>query len=643
MARARGETAVEEWLQRAQASIPESQNRDSDRYSPNSDSPNGRIAPSHGGPLESLERVSAHGGVDTVAADVSRRREPSDATGYEPPTEDNGGFDLSSWQEEAESEAPADDESCADDTAALQAAVTRHRPIDSDEEWDDVEIDLPKLEYGGRRRSVLATKTSRAVRVLVLEALRNGRVDDRRVRSVAAEDGESEARKPTELEANLRLMLNDLGVAIGDEWADSVTEVTDEDEDQFGDVATEAIDFLTALQSSDVDPLAPYFRSLPADRLTREEETALALAIENAKRQLLAAISESPAAVSRVLSDAHGVLDGDIPAQTLFASVQRDTDEAAARGAPAPEWETRPASTTATLHTRLRAIVDLCKSREVDRAALAAHLFDAGLSEDYREELQGIVESDRECDATTRIKAGLAKMSTAKQRFMHANLRLVIWVAQKHGGLLLGDKIQAGNIGLMRAVDRFDPRRGTKFSTYAVWWIRQAITRAIADTARVIRLPVHVTESLRKVERVREQTSLEGVDEYDMDRLAALTELSPHRVRNILAVPQDPLSMNDPRVVREVFAIADEQTPCPEEMATAAQLRARLSEQLSQLTPRESTVLRRRFGVGGSEHTLEEVGKEFGLTRERIRQIEAKALRKLRHPSRSQQLQDFLR
>ena len=439
-------------------------------------------------------------------------------------------------------------------------------------------------------------------------------------------------------------MLGDVGATIGDEWPDPVFEITDEDEDQFGDLATEAIDFLTALQSSDADPLAPYFRSLPADRLTREDETALALAIESGKRQVLTVIAESPVAVSRVLSDAQSVLDGIIPAQTLFANTQRDSDEAAGGDEPEPDNETRRGSIDATLLARLRTAIELGKSYEVDRAALADQLFDAGVSEDYREELQRIAESDKKCEqATARINAGLTKVNAAKQRFVHANLRLVIWVAQKHGGLPLSDKVQAGNIGLMRAVDRFDPRRGTKFSTYAVWWIRQAITRATADTSRVIRLPVHVTEGLRKVERAREQASFEGIDEHGLELLAAVTEMSPQRVRNILAVPGDPLSMDDPRVVREILATDDEHTPSPEELATAAELRLRLSEQLAQLTPRESAVLRRRFGFGCSEHTLEQVGNEFGLSRERIRQIEAKALRKLRHPPRSQHLQDFLR
>ena len=223
------------------------------------------------------------------------------------------------------------------------------------------------------------------------------------------------------------------------------------------------------------------------------------------------------------------------------------------------------------------------------------------------------------------------------------NLKLVIWVARKHGGLPLADRIQTGNMGLMRAVDRFDYRRGAKFSTYAVWWIRQQVTRAIADTARIIRLPVHVTESLRKVEKARALLYARDGRDTDVDRIALLADLPPDRVRKMLVVPEDPLPIDDPEIVEEVRPIADEGTPSPEEMAIFAQMQMRLREQLGRLATREATVIRRRFGIDCDEHTLEEVGRELGVTRERIRQIEAKTLRTLRQRVRAEPLRDFLR
>ena len=239
-------------------------------------------------------------------------------------------FDLSGWQEEIETEPPPDDLSCADEAATLQEAVSRHNPIDTDESWDDVEIDLPELEHLGRHRSRLDTKTRTAVRVLVLEALRTGRVDDNRIRSVLAEDDELEDTKRTEIEANLRLVLEDAGVVIGDEpfTTDTAAEITAEDEDRFGDVATEAIEFLSRLLSSDVDPLAPYLRSLPAELLTRDDETALGMAIEAGMREVLTAIAESPVVASRLLSDARSVMEGNTSARELFdtTSAREDGD-----------------------------------------------------------------------------------------------------------------------------------------------------------------------------------------------------------------------------------------------------------------------------------------------------------------------------
>ena len=653
VARSRGETAVAELLH--SVGIPTAEYRDD-----NNDINRNRADE---GPLNGrfLGRMAATFGTteETAAGAVGNAGKQSHADGRvsggervaEPPAHYNDVFDLSAWQEEIETEAPPDDLSCADEAATLQDAVSRHSPIDTDENWDDVEIDLPQLEQLGRRRSRLRTETRTAVRVLVVEALRNGRVDDDRIRSALAQDDELEDTKRTEIEANLRLVLGDAGVVIGDEpfTTDTAVEITDEDEDRFGDVATEAVDFLGRLQSSDADPLAPYLRSLPTDRLTRDDETALGMAIEEGMREVLATIAGSPVVASRLLSDARSVMEGNAPARALFdtASAQEDSDETPSDDTTDDQENDREpgaAPIPDTLSRYLQAIIELCQRRQVDRAALAARLFDVGLSAEYREVLQRMAEQDSACEnAAIRIRAGLAKANRAKRRFVEANLKLVIWVAKKHGGLPLADRIQAGNIGLMHAVDRFDYRRGAKFSTYAVWWIRQRITRTVADTARIIRLPVHVTDSLRKVERARVLEYARDGRDSDVDRIAALTDLPPDRVRKMLAVPEDPLPMDDPGIMEEVSNIADEGTPSPEKMETDVQMQNLLREQVGRLTPREATILRRRFGIDCDEHTLEEVGKEFGVTRERIRQIEAKALRKLRYPGRTGHLREFLR
>jgi RNA polymerase primary sigma factor len=331
--------------------------------------------------------------------------------------------------------------------------------------------------------------------------------------------------------------------------------------------------------------------------------------------------------------------------EPAVTAIVEDDPKARPRRPPRPPTTDRgEGGTSDTVRMYLKEIGRVSLLTAEDERDLAMRI-EAGVQAEERRAGNGhLAEIDR------RILAGAVRDGDeARAELIQANLRLVVSIAKRYvgRGMLFLDLIQEGNLGLMRAVEKFDYTKGFKFSTYATWWIRQAITRAIADQARTIRIPVHMVESIHKVHRVQRQMVQDLEREPTVEELADKVDMTPARVREIMRISQDPLSLDSPVGEEDDSNLADfiedQQAEAPEGKAAQMMLTNAVIEALDELNDREKAVVRLRFGLDdGQARTLEEVGKEFGVTRERIRQIESKTLAKLRHPHRSQKLRDYL-
>lgn len=583
--------------------------------------------------------------------------------------EEDGSLDLSGWQPEVDPPPPLQDPLVLPDVRSTQRELGEHVPIDLDEDWSDVEIALPDLVAKRRRRrdNEEEARWLGDASALVLIALRDGEVPESFIGSITPAMGvDGDYEGVVDYDAMLRTTLGDLGVRVENDEDARITfdGPDDEDEERYGFEVSEATQFLRTCLGRREEPLIHYLNALSNIKLlSKEDEQAIGRAMEEGMSTALTAIVASSIARDVIL-EALGQVErreinwsrviADDPAY-IQTGASPDDDRSEMPEEYGPDEVVDDVSLPAPLANRLASVRDgyaaLRASEPQHVAVLTQELGNRiqalGLREDFIEHLRKVLEGE-EVDETIRERLfiGLEKTRKARHRLFHCNQKLVFWIARKYRnrGLALMDLVQEGSLGLMKATAKFDYSRGYKFSTYALWWIRQSITRAIADQSRLIRVPVHMLELVNKVRRAKQEYEIRQGREPTPPELAANLAITEAKAAKALVLLDEIASMDELDVSGDGLAdLLVDPAPLPEECILQKYRDTLVARELAGISNRERLVICRRFGIGGErEHTLEEVGQLYGVTRERIRQIEAGALRKLRHPSRSKRLQWLL-
>ena len=582
---------------------------------------------------------------------------------------DEDELDLSGWRPEVEQPPPLQDPSVLSGATSTQRDLREHVPIDLDEDWSDVEITLPEIIARRRRRqdNEEEARWLNDAAALLLIGLRDGEVPESLIGNITPALGaEGDDEGVVDYDAMLRMTLGDLGAMVGDDETSRIIfdGPDEESEDQYGIELSEAMQFLRTCLEKKEEPLPQYLNALSRIKvLSREDEQLIGRAMEAGVSIALGAIGSSVVAMSIILEAIDRIERREIEWRSVITDDPAYTDALESHADEADDLpdetsEEEPAEDTelpVVLATRLAAVrqryADLRAAAPEQAKAQAQELGRCiqtlGLREEFLENLRRVVEN-KEADQTVKesLSAGLEMTRKARQKLFHSNQKLVFWIARKYQkrGLRLMDLVQEGSLGMMKAVEKFDYSRGNKFSTYATWWIRQAITRAIADQSRLIRVPVHVVEFINKARRARREHELRVGRELTAQELGEKLEISEAKAARILALLHEVKSIDEVDASEYMFSdLMVDPAPPPEEGILQKQREILISQELASMPSRERNIICLRFGIGcESEHTLEEIGQRYGVTRERIRQIESKALSRLSHPLRLKKLRYLL-
>lgn len=570
--------------------------------------------------------------------------------------DDGEEFDLTGWEAEEAATPPEVDQVILGSTSAIQVAISLHEPIDSSIGWDDIEAYLPEQALPLARAD--DTEGRARLRRLLLRAIREGSVPSLDVHALSINDDRSDS---PEAEALLTMVVNDLGAEVDErfEYSDAfenfevyVDPDESSDEEALLDDALATIDIAASART---EPLRIYQREFQRLRLlSAEEEVELAQTMEATLESALDALAAWPDGIARTIAAGADALAGRRPLSSIWSGDTEPDPDAASMDNPdatspeaepveeasdeesEPIAEVSPDTGFADALNRLRALAAQGKSPPASLHDVRLSLAALRLNRRFLLELIDAADGPTPCPG---FRHAMAIYRKARDRMTAANLKLAFFHAKKYlySGEPLDDLAQEGNVGLLKAVDRYDWRRGFRFSTYATWWIRQQIGRHVADKARTIRVPVHIYEKAQRMERVAEAFEKAVGREPSIDELAKLLEMPARKVATLQHIAPEP-SPIDELSINELIAIdtRDALLPAdPAELVEAAELRTAVDEMISSLPDKDARILRLRFGIGIDEAlTLEEVGQLYAVTRERIRQIEAKAIRKLKHPAR---------